>query len=40
MYLDDIGKLWVIFVQKYCFTLVKKKGQNITFLAICQKYDF
>ena len=41
MYLVGFGKFLVIFVQKYFFTLVKKKGgQKITFSAISQKYDF
>ena len=42
MYLDGFGKFVVIFVQKYFFTLVKKKirAKKITFLAISHKYDF
>ena len=41
MFLDDIGKYLVIFVQKYFFTLVKKRiGPKNQFLAISQKYSF
>ena len=43
MYLDGFGKFLVIFVQKYFFTLVKKKkkrAKKITFSAISQKYYF
>ena len=40
MYLDNFGKLLVIFVQKYFSLLFKKKGAKNVFLANFSKIQF